>query len=145
MSPVRRLPRGAGGLISLAIDGVDPLAAILAAAGPRANLTLARALLEEANAIVGDAVALVPVRRGILRASADVSLPRITRTSVTLELGFGGAASDYAVAQHENLTYRHARGRTAKFLETPALARAEGMDRRLARRLRSILRSGAGG
>ena len=38
----------------------------------------------------------------------------------TTAIGYGtGESADYAVIQHENLQYRHAPGRQAKYLEQP--------------------------
>jgi hypothetical protein len=44
---------------------------------------------------------------------------------------------DYAVRQHEDLTLRHAPGRTAKFLEGPFLEEQDTMARIVAERIRA--------
>ena len=136
---------GHGGIVTLSVTGVDPLEALVAAVPDRANRLLSAALWEEANSILNESLGLVPVRRGILRASADIALPKITRTSVEVEFGYGGAASDYDVVQHEATDYRHAPGRGPKFLERPALAAAANLDRRLAARLSALFRGPLGG
>jgi hypothetical protein len=43
---------------------------------------------------------------------------------------------DYAVRQHEDLTLRHAAGRTAKFLEEPLLEEADTMAKIVAETIR---------
>lgn len=58
-----------------------------------------------------------PVDMGPLRDSGYVTLPeRAQDGRMTVELGFGGIAKDYAVRQHEELTWRHEVG-GPKFLE----------------------------
>jgi hypothetical protein len=57
----------------------------------------------------------VPVLTGALRDSGKV-VGKPGRYPV-IEIGFGGAAVDYAVIQHENLTFQHPSGGRAKYLE----------------------------
>lgn len=59
----------------------------------------------------------VPVDTGNLRSSGQVET-EIQGESVTTQLGFGGAAADYAIYVHEiNKNYRN--GKQWKYLETP--------------------------
>lgn len=58
-----------------------------------------------------------PVDGGTLRASGTVEPPVYSGDVVTQSLGFGGAASAYALEQHERLDFAHATGQ-AKFLES---------------------------
>jgi hypothetical protein len=53
-----------------------------------------------------------PVDSGTLRGSAQV-----VRENDKVIIGYGGAASSYSIAQHENLGYHHPVGQ-AKFLES---------------------------
>ena len=53
-----------------------------------------------------------PVDSGALRGSAQV-----VRQGDKVIIGYGGAASSYSIAQHENLQYHHPVGQ-AKFLES---------------------------
>lgn len=56
---------------------------------------------------------------GTLRASG-VALPPVWDGDRCIGvIGFGGAASDYAARQHEDLTYQHKDGQQAKYLEQP--------------------------
>lgn len=61
--------------------------------------------------IKGESQALCPVDTGTLRNSAYIN-----DLDNGYEIGYGGAASDYALEQHENLQYYHPVGQ-AKFLE----------------------------
>ncbi|MBB4915095.1 hypothetical protein [Streptosporangium saharense] len=81
---------------------------------------------------------------------------QVSRTQVPLEeatLERSGAASvddkqlratisyetPYAVVQHENLTYKHAPGRKAKYLEDPARDEAQIVQRLIAAQIRRAL------
>jgi hypothetical protein len=87
----------------------------------RVNITLSeekakkeamRILEQGANEIKNLSQVRCPVDTGTLRASA-----RIEIKGNTIEFGYGGAASDYATIQHENLQFHHPVGQ-AKFLES---------------------------
>lgn len=76
--------------------------------------------------------ALVPLEEGTLMRSGKVSVDQL-----------GGAISydtPYAVRQHEELTWRHAPGRQAKYLEQPMRTEREEMLRLMAVPLRVWLR-----
>lgn len=63
---------------------------------------------------------IVPVDTGTLKDSKFVRV-----NGNTVELGYGGAASAYAWEVHENLAMRHAKGKSAKFLQIPLQQRAK--------------------
>lgn len=78
----------------------------------------AAALFLVAEIIMGQAKVLCPVDTGTLRNSGYVKPPVIEGNSITVVLGFGGAAKEYAIYVHENLNAVHPVGQ-AKFLSTP--------------------------
>lgn len=96
----------------------DWAARVMQLAGPEAMQRIGAGLYRGGQAIIADAVDLVPVDQGVLRDSAIVQEPVVSGDEVSVELGFGGAASDYAIEQHENLDFEHPNGGQAKFLET---------------------------
>lgn len=96
----------------------------------KAPAAMASALFIEAEAIMADSKELVPVDTGALRASGHVQHPKISAQGVEVEMGYGGAAEQYALIQHERLDYNHPSGE-AKFLEKPVLEHADGMAERL--------------
>lgn len=131
----------------------------LRAAGARAPSAAAAAVLEEAERIMGDSKAnYVPVDLGTLRASGSVAAPVLTARGASVTLGYGGAASAYALAVHEHLsgysppswvaaeasgnpvTFSPS-GHGPKYLERPLLAAARGAAERLARSMRRGLRT----
>lgn len=106
-------------MISGTVDGeADWKARVMQLAGPEAMQRVGGGLYRGGQAIIADAVDLVPVDEGVLRDSAIVQEPVVNGDEVSVELGFGGAASDYAIEQHENLGLQHPNGGQAKFLET---------------------------
>ncbi len=74
------------------------------------------------------------LRPGTLRASGYVAKPVREGRKISVELGYGGAASDYAVVQHERLDYRHTTGQ-AKYLESVLNESRPYMLQRIAQRL----------
>src|SRR3990167_4810382 len=111
------------------ITGTAELRRKLAAAGPLAVTALAAASVEEMEKVMAEAKARTPVDTGTLRASGHVAPPDVGASSVKVVAGFGGAASDYAIVQHERLDFNHPGVGEPKFLERPFLERARMMPR----------------
>lgn len=98
------------------------------------------ALGQEAQIMMRNSMRIVPVDTGTLRRSARV-LPAYKEGLLwTVEMGYGGAASEYALDQHENPTYRHAEGKSWKYLEIPVKERIPNFEQRLAKRITEILK-----
>lgn len=117
--------------LSLTLEGTDVVVAHLHAIGERVKPVAARALLAEAEAIMTRSKEeYVPVDTGVLRASGHVNPPDIHGDDVSVSLGFGGAAKDYAVIQHERLDYKHTVG-GPKYLERPLLEATRGLAERI--------------
>lgn len=85
----------------------------------------------------------VPVDLGVLRDSGYVAMPQYDGQGVTVEIGFGGAAADYAVVQHEDVSLHHPNGGEAKYLEKPLLEHAQHLVADVAADVRAEL--GLGG
>ncbi len=108
------------------------------------------AVREEAERVMTISKRLVPVRHGILRASGHVTVLE-QRGLIIGRLGYGGAASRYALPVHEippppakSVGGRSARHRAPtgwKYLERPVRAAERGLEGRLGRRLQDILES----
>lgn len=74
----------------------------------------------------GESLKVVPLRDGILAASAATDVDPITLSgSVSYD-------TPYAARQHEELDWRHAPGRTAKYLERPLHEQSDTMHRLIA-------------
>lgn len=79
-----------------------------------------RGLLLAAEHVLGESQAVVPLDESPLMQSGTAS---VDPPSLTAMVSYD---TEYAVVQHERLDYRHAPGRTAKYLERPLNAsRAE--------------------
>lgn len=128
--------------MTIEISGVPELLARLAVAPEVAVQAMASALYSEAQSILSDSQPLVPVETGTLRSSGAVELPAIAGTEIEVVIGYGGAAQDYAIVQHEHVEFAHPNGGQAKFLEQPALEHAATMEIRLAGRLSKALELG---
>lgn len=121
------------------IEGGPALIARLKEIGDKVNPLAAAALVQQAEAIMSESKSrFVPVDTGVLRASGVVGAPQVGSDGIEVKMGYGGAAEDYAVIQHENLSYRHSVG-GPKYLERPLLEAASGMAERLAKAIRGGL------
>lgn len=103
-------------------------------------------LIEAELAMAASKTVYVPVETGNLRATGQVDEPEVSGSTVTVELGYGNTAVDYAVIVHEDPTKRHGEaigkpaGQQYKFLEKAVLERVEGMEQRLADNVSRALR-----
>lgn len=96
-------------------------------------------LMEEAQLIFRESQRLVPVKTGVLRGSGRIIPPRLKGTKYEVVIGYGGAASAYALKQHENLQYAHKEGKSAKYLEIPAQQRVNEIPDAIRYRLKRII------
>lgn len=97
-------------------------------------------LMEEAQEILAVSKEIVPVDDGVLRASADAVGINFTddgHYGFSVRFGYGGAASSYALLQHETppSVFKHAEGKSWKYLERPTYEAAATMGPRLAGRI----------
>lgn len=100
--------------------------------GTKIDKNAAKALTDEANTILLQAMAQTPVETGTLRRSGTVEDPKVSAKSITVEIGFH---TDYAADVHENLKAYHDQGK-AKFLEDPVNEALPGLEARLAIRIK---------
>lgn len=101
---------------------------------------LAGAMVKEAEDIITKSKKIVPVDTGNLRSTGHVRLPIIDGDNVSVYLGYGGTAAPYAVYVHENLTAKHHEGQQAKYLEQPFNEAKNGLNERVAQRIRQSLK-----
>lgn len=124
--------------------GNRELARILAKGGSDIVPMLGQALFEEAHLGMRESQAIVPFRFGHLKGSKRVFLPDVTGTSVEVWMGYGGAARKYAKPLHDNKGgyYSFRNGKRDHYLSDPVEARAEGLDKRLLKRIDRIMKRG---
>lgn len=89
----------------------------------------------EAELIMTAAKQITPKKTGALVGSGHVKAPKASKNLLSITLGFGGAASAYALVQHERTDFAHRGKQQAKFLEQPVKAAQKGFASRLERHL----------
>lgn len=95
----------------------------------------ARALYAEAEVEMTEAKKRTPVDTGALRSSGHVDPPQTTFSGdVSVTLGFGGPAVNYALKVHEDLEAYHRVGQS-KYLESTLMESRPYMAARIARRI----------
>ncbi len=113
--------------------------AALATLGEKAKTAVGAGLYIQANEIMTESKTLVPRDTGALVGSGYVAKPEVTQKGVSVELGYGGAAKDYAVEVHEDLEQAHPDGGQAKYLEEPFNAAAGTALQRVAEVAKLVL------
>ena len=122
--------------MSLTIDA-SSFRAGMARAQVKMDLAVRTALYLEAESIMTDSRPLVPWETGVLKASGYVNRPVGDAMSASVEFGYGGAASAYAVIQEVHDEFNHPRGGQSRYFQTAFDQHAEGMQARLAERVRA--------
>jgi|SRR5579864_2376944 len=96
------------------MTGLDEMKARLTQAATSAHAQLRTAVETEANRLLEEAKARVPVESGTLRDSGTVTMTE-TGTKVTATIAFD---TPYATYIHEDLELQHEHGGQAKYLES---------------------------
>lgn len=99
-------------MLKFKIRGMKELKAALKKVRDDAKAAANRAVYVAGNEVMTEAKIRAPLDLGPLRASGYVTLPQDGK----VELGFGGAAAEYALVQHERIEFKHEVGE-AKYLE----------------------------
>jgi len=115
------------------------LTKILVRGGEKAGRALGQALYREAAIIFEQSQDEVPIDTGNLRGSGNLGLPSAQGDDIVVEISYGGAAADYALAVHEDMERTYRNGKKSKFLEDPAKRRIEGLDGRLLNAVRKVM------
>ena len=114
--------------LTITASSLGQFRSALIAKGGQIEGACQRALYLEAESIMTDSRPLVPWETGVLRASGFVH----PASANAVEFGYGGAASAYALVQHEHEEFNHPRGGQAKYLLTAIQQHATNLDSRLA-------------
>lgn len=105
--------------------------------GPRVEREMraaaGRGLLLAAEFVLAQSTEVVPLDEGALQDSGEASVDASTLTAAV------SYNTPYAVRQHEELDYRHAPGRTAKYLENPLNAARQEVGQIIAAQMRRAL------
>lgn len=93
----------------------------------------ARGLRLAAEHVLTESRKVVPIEEATLERSGVAT---VDESSLTAAVSYD---TPYAVRQHEELTYRHDTGRTAKYLERPMTEEAETVTAIIATQVRTSL------
>lgn len=126
--------------MKIELKGQEEVARAIRLLGKKAPKAIGAALWNEARSIINASQKIVPFKEGILSESGTYKRPEYTDDGASVTLGYGGAASDYAAVQHEELSYYHRPPTQAKFLEKPFVEAADDMGLRIAQDLWSKLK-----
>ena len=122
------------------VTGGDAIRRKLATLAKRFPEAQARALYQEAQVEMTESKRRCPVDTGTLRASGHVNRPVTQGKKTTVDMGYGGAASGYALIVHEDLEANHNSppfgGGQAKYLESVLMESAPHMTTRIAQRVK---------
>ena len=128
------------------IEGLDELRRKMAQAGPKAIPYLKQAMWMAGKETMSMSQKEVPVETGTLKNSGQTFPAETKGTQIVVTLGYGGAAQDYALVQHERTDFDHPHGGKAHYLSDPVKAMGGKLGSFLAARIgRSIERAIAGG
>lgn len=111
---------------------INALKAALSKGAANAPKATAGVLYAEAQNMMREAKEQIPFRTGTAKGSGRVFPPNITGNSVTVDLGFGGAASDYVEELHQNergAAFNN--GKKDHYLEDPVRMLSGGLDDRI--------------
>lgn len=128
---------------SLSSRGMAEIRRGLMADAAGVHKAVSAGLYEMATDIADDSEQLVPFKEGILQSSRVV-VDNISGDRYSVEVSYGGNASDYALVQHENLSFKHTNGRSAKYLEKPFRARTKNFAQTLTAYTRKHYHLGTG-
>lgn len=90
------------GSFTTTIEGLDGLAQRLRGLADRATRHVGAAAFRRGEMIMAESKPLVPVVTDTLRASGFVEHPVTAGDKISVELGYGGPAQNYALRVHEN-------------------------------------------
>lgn len=134
--------------IKINMMGADAMLRLLTRTPVAAIPYVSTALNEEAQMIMAESQAyLVPVDNGDLARSAAILPPEVDNANISITMGYGGAASAYAMYIHEltespsgkPINWSKA-GSGAKYLETPTRRAIPFIERRIFQTLNALIR-----
>lgn len=126
---------------SIEATGLDVLDRILADADQFTRFLVGFELRRDMELVLESAKEITPFEEGDLESSGEVVGPEFDSDGIVVFIQFGvNPPIFYALDQHENLSYAHRDGRSAKFVEIPLMewiseGGPEGIGQRVAEAL----------
>lgn len=121
------------------IEGLDVLASRIEAVKAALPKNVAAAVYQFGEELMSRSKEVVPVDTGALMNSGYVTLPETSGDTVSVTVGYGGPAAEYALAVHENMdphVHWHRPGSGPKYLENPAKEMESQFPDRIAQAVR---------
>jgi hypothetical protein len=122
-------------MLTFRLTGLAEMQAKLKQAAEGVRVQMKSALAAEAERLLAEAQARVPVKTGALRDSGHVEMRDDGAGHLTATIAFGNEQVDYAVEVHENLEARHTDGGQSKYLESVINEEALQVAEHLAQRI----------
>ena len=108
--------------LSVYFTGISEFVAKMESWTPAVEVAGVQTLYRLANEVFAESQIQTPVDTGTLRSSGHVTPPVAAAGHIVVEIGYGGAAREYAYWVHERLDLHHAPPTKAKYLEDPVVA-----------------------
>ena len=105
--------------MAVQVVGLDRVLLSLGALSAKLPGAVGDALYRDMVVVMAESQKIVPYDTGELHDSGETDRPEIDGGKVEVTLHYGGGNVDYALIQHEELSYRHTPPGRAKFLEDP--------------------------
>lgn len=121
------------------VEGVQRIQQSFKAMPEALRAVLGQELFWEAQEAYLKSQELVPVDTGTLKSSGTVVGPVDEGDTLSVTIGYGGAAGEYAVYVHEDLEASHLAPTQAKFLEAAIIEQSRLMGRRISEVVRNTL------
>ena len=127
--------------IDIAFVGMDKIIAKLQVAPNETRRAIRQVTDEISQETLYRSNEYVPVDTGVLRSSGNIIKAKDEGNAIVGGVGYGGAASKYAVIVHENLNLNHPNGGQAKFLERATNEVIPFLSRVFAERLPQVFKA----
>jgi len=137
------MPVRASGDTAFSIKGIKNVERTLKRIARATAAEMPSALYEAGEGIMRQSKEIVPVKTSALKNSGRVHDPETRGGSIRVQLSYGGAASDYAIVQHERTDYNHPGQGEPKYLQRPLNEARTKLARQLGDKAKVVIRRAA--
>jgi hypothetical protein len=125
----------------ITLTGDEVMVRLLGMARANVAKIVGQALTEEASLVMRKSQQQVPVKDGFLKASGEILPPKFSYGFVKVTMGYGGAASHYALYVHNSPYEKHwtKSGTKSHFLSDPLTDQIPQIESTLIKRIGRIM------
>lgn len=129
--------------VNIKLGGDETLRRILAAGSGKTVIAVGGALLQCAQLVMRASLEQVPVKDAVLKGSATINDPKFSNGLIKVVMGYGGAASAYALYQHNAPDGWHYTrpGSKSHYLSDPLMEALPVIEKTLAFRIGQMLQA----